>query len=158
MRLDEDRDALPSKKGAVCSLLLFFIISIYTLQKIDVLLNEKDVNIFSALAEGYFDSDYVFGAEQGLNIAVAVTDISYSLFEDQTIDPAYGRIRVLSSAWTLLLEKGEFEVSNTEIETHRCSMEELGLLGNDSKFMPVNQLQLNTLLAGAAYALCVDQS
>ena len=95
MRLDEDRDALPSKKGAVCSFLLFFIISIYTLQKIDVLLNEKDVNIFSALAESYFDSDYVFGADQGLNIAVAVTDL-LSLSEDQTIDPAYGRVRVNS--------------------------------------------------------------
>ena len=157
MRLDEDRDALPSKKGAVCSLLLFFIISIYTLQKIDVLLNKKDVNIFSALAESYFDSDYVFGAEQGLNIAVAVTDI-YSLSEDQTIDPDYGRIRVAIWSWTLLPEKGEFELRDTEIETHRCSMEELGLIGNDSKFMPVNHLQLNTLLAGAASALCVDQS
>ena len=63
MKLDEGKVDLPSKTGAICSILLVLIIGSYTLQKMDVLLNKRDVNITTALAENYFDSDYEFGAD-----------------------------------------------------------------------------------------------
>ena len=54
----------------------------------------KDVDILSATKEKYFDGSETFGAERGLNFAVAVqnTISPQGSDEDYGIDPAYGRI------------------------------------------------------------------
>ena len=70
--IDEGRDGLPSKSGALCSILLLIIMLVYTGYKISILEGKKDIDIVQAVKENHFDNSHVFGAEQGLNLAVAV--------------------------------------------------------------------------------------
>ena len=72
MLIDEGRDALPSKMGALCSILLLIVMITYTGYKISILEGKKSIDIVSAVRENYFRSDNKFGAQQGLNVAVAV--------------------------------------------------------------------------------------
>ena len=72
MLIDDGRDGLPSKLGALFSILLLILMLIYTGYKISILQGKKDIDIVQAVKENHFDSSHVFGAEQGLNLAVAV--------------------------------------------------------------------------------------
>ena len=72
LHIDKGKEALPSKMGSFCSILLVAILIAYTGYKISILEGKKSIDILQAVKENYFDASYVFGAEQGLNIAVAV--------------------------------------------------------------------------------------
>lgn len=73
LRIDgEGRDALPSKLGAIFSILLMIIMLLFTGYKISRLTGKKNVDIIQAVVENHYDDEFVFGGEQGLNIAVAV--------------------------------------------------------------------------------------
>ena len=76
--------------GTICSFLLYFILLAYAYQKLDILMGRKDVDILSATKEKYFDGSETFGAEQGLNFAVAVPETFGH--NHNVIDPAYGSI------------------------------------------------------------------
>ena len=71
MRLDGGKDALPSHMGALCSIVLLILLVAYAGYKVSVLEGRKAVDILQAIHEDHFDGSYVFGAEQGLNFAVA---------------------------------------------------------------------------------------
>ena len=58
----------------------------------------------------------------------------------QPIDPAYGRIRFLSTSWKMN-EYGYFEISSTPLETHSCSDEEIALSSHGQKFWAINDAQ-----------------
>ena len=62
MKLDGKSGAksLPTCTGSLCSLLLFIILINYTILKMDVLLQKKDVDILSAVNENYHTDEYVF--------------------------------------------------------------------------------------------------
>ena len=99
MLIDEGRDALPSKIGALCSLLLLVVMVTYTGYKIYILEGRKSIDIISAVKENYFNNENKFGAQQGLNVAVAV----FNEFEESTqelIDPTYGKIRFSKFSWS----------------------------------------------------------
>ena len=88
MQIDERRSALPSIMGSFCSILLLVVLFAYAGYKASILEGKKKVDIVQAVQENYFDDSYVFGAEQGLNIAVALTFVN----KFHHIDPSYGRI------------------------------------------------------------------
>ena len=101
------------------------------------MMNKNDVNIFTAIAEDYYDPNYIFDADKGLNLAVTMSD-PFNLSDDHTIDPAYGRIRILHWKWAFDPDHDQINFVKQEIETHRCTYEELGLKGSSySKFMPI---------------------
>ena len=56
--------------GVICSIILFAILFLYSVQKSEVLLSRDGVDIYSATMDSNFDSDYAFSAKQGLKIAV----------------------------------------------------------------------------------------
>ena len=126
---------LPSKIGAVGSFLLFALIIAYTGYKISLFEAKTSVDILSAVNEDHFDSSYKFGAEQGLNIAVAVVN-SFDPRPDPIIDPTYGRLRFSKMRWWPD-GKGAFSYEWTELESHTCSAEELGISGTEHKFLPI---------------------
>ena len=66
MLIDGKRDALPSKTGAVCSILLTILMLAYTGYKISILTGKKDIDIVQAVKENHFDYSHIFGAAQGL--------------------------------------------------------------------------------------------
>ena len=88
----------------------------------------------TAVNEDFYDDGYVFGADQGLKIAVFVLD-PFDSSTYHTIDPTYGRIRFQKYGWKLK-ETGKFQLSIKELESHVCSKEEL--LGSDTdSFWPI---------------------
>ena len=60
--------------GIACTIILLVTMAIYAYYKIDLLSQRKSVDILQALDEDHFDDSYVFGAQQGLNFALAVTN------------------------------------------------------------------------------------
>ena len=108
----------------------------YTGYRVSIFEGKLSVDILQAVSKDYFEYDYTFGADQGLNIAVAVFDP-----EDPTtyqpIDPKFGRISFQKKVQGIK-EDGKYgQLSNEELAFHSCSKEEIGQAGTDSKFFPI---------------------
>ena len=104
----------------------------YTGYKISILEGKQSIDIVQAVRENYFDDSHVFGAQQGLNFAIAVFSDILPISES-TVEPSYGKIVFRKFKWEQN-EDGNFDFSNFEIKSHHCSAEELGLTGRDRKF------------------------
>ena len=76
--------------GSICSLFLFLVVGSYAYQKTDVWNHKKDVDIMSSIQANYFNSDYVFDYDAGLNYAVAFT--AYDSVTEYILDPSYGNL------------------------------------------------------------------
>ena len=98
-------------------------------------MGRKDVDILSITKEKYFDGSETFGAEQGLNFAVAVLDT----FEDgdYELDPAYGRIQFKQNK--IYEDEGSYKFDYITIESHKCTREELGLSEGVNRFWPIQE-------------------
>ena len=133
MKLDVTSTSVPSWMGVICSLLLIVIILGYSAQKIEILIKRRDVDIVSALHDSYFYThEQPFTAEQGFNVAVALSYI------DLPLDPALAKMVFFRSEWGYN-EDEEFIYKRTELESHVCSEEELGLSGDKPRFMPIHK-------------------
>ena len=75
--------------GALFSFIIMFVLIAFFYYKVDVMLERKRVDILSAVNENYYDENYIFGDEQGLNIGIAVVNVDDY---NRPIDPTYGRI------------------------------------------------------------------
>ena len=95
MRIDEGREELTSKMGACCSIVFIVLMLAYASYKISILEGKKSVDIVQATKENYFDDNYVFGAEQGLNIAFGV----FNPANPTKLDPTYGEIIFSMRSW-----------------------------------------------------------
>ena len=154
MKLEEGITSVPSKMGTFCSLLLMMTVLTFTYYKVDVLLGRKDVDVLSAVAENYFDSSDSFSGKQGLNVAVSLFNAQNSQFTVE-LDPSYGRIRFQILEWGTTKSGKQFR-SNKEIDSHICSLEELGLTGTDPKFMPVNKHNFRLFVPSRTSMRCID--
>ena len=85
--------------GALCSILLIIILLTYTGYKIYILQGKQSIDIVQAVRENKFDDTRVFGAQQGLNFAVAVSNAYDPTLKSSFIDPSYGKIVVLKTEW-----------------------------------------------------------
>ena len=113
---------------------------VYAGYKISILEGKKSIDIIQTVKENQFSDEDVFGANQGLNIAVGVFNPwdSHTL---EPIDPSYGTIDFINHIWRVNEENGKFEADYYYLETHTCSQEELGLSGGNDKqgFWPINK-------------------
>ena len=87
MKLDEGSDSIKSLMGSLCSIMLTILILSYAYQKMDVLIERKDIDVLSTTNEMYFPDDDEFSAKNGLRVAVAFT--SFGLAETWELDPTY---------------------------------------------------------------------
>ena len=73
------------------------------------------------------------------------------------LDRSYGQVRFQKFSWGPN-DKGEFETKRSNIQTHKCTEEEIGIPANNAKakFWPIAQSQ--EIIHGAAKHLfvCVD--
>ena len=145
---------LPSKIGAFGSFVIFALTIAYMGYKISIVEAKKSVDILSAVNEDHFDNSYKFGAKQGLNIAVAVVN-PFNMRPDPIIDPTYGRLRFSKMRWWPDGNDG-FSYEWTELGSHPCSAEELGLSGTEHKFWPMVDSKRSTLEQFQRYSSCVD--
>ena len=146
LRLDKRMDRLPLKWGTFCSLFLVIVLVAYAGYKVSILDGKKRVDILTSVSKDHFDEKYTFGGDQGLNFAVAVID-SFNKESFQPIDPSYGRISFVKASFGMN-DEGDFQrLGFEELESHKCSLEELGFEGTDSKFFPVNRQQKQAVQA-----------
>ena len=69
------------------------ILLLYAGYKVSILEGKKKIDILQAVIENYYDQNHIFGADQGLNIAVGVFSPT-SPNKIEPIDPTYGSIIV----------------------------------------------------------------
>ena len=58
MRLDGGDESVRSIVGSLCSLILFFVVLMYSYLKYTVLRDKKDVDILSAINDSFYDETY----------------------------------------------------------------------------------------------------
>ena len=81
-----------------------------------------------AVKEKHFLDTDEFTADQGFNIAVGFVD--YFNLTMPLLDPSYGKLELIRHQWSA----NEF-LTMTLLPSHICSAEELGLEGNNAKYM-----------------------
>ena len=124
MKIDNEGEShLRSYMGAFCSILLIFVVLIYSYQKFDVFLARKDVDILSAVNDFHFTDDDIFSYKNGLNIAVAFT--AYDSEESWILDETYGELVFNSFSWGPREEDGTYFEERKRLESHRCERDEL---------------------------------
>ena len=156
LRLEEGRETLRSRVGALCSVMLIILLISYAGYKVSVLEGKKSIDILQAVRENHFDDTHEFTNQQGLNIAAMVVN-PFNPATHQLIDPSFGRIKFSRSHWRVN-EQGKFQLDFTELESHVCTSEELGLSGSNSAFWPINEKQEDYVKNFKHMYLCVDPS
>ena len=73
MKLDEGKSVVKSFCGSFCTIFLFTILLAYATQKIDILINRKNVDILSTVIDLQYSDADIFGYKNGFNIAAAFT-------------------------------------------------------------------------------------
>lgn len=139
--------------GTACSLILMVVLIVYAGYKTSILQHKKSVDILQAVQKYHFDDDYVFGAEQGLNIAAAVVNLNGSSVGP--IDPTYGRL-VFNKFNIGLGDNGNVAYESKELASHLCSSEELGLSGTEHKFWPIKPQKKKALELLKDSLMCLD--
>ena len=76
MTIDGDIRVAQSYLGSLCSPMIFIMTTLYAYQKLDVLIEKKDVDFLSATKQLVFDQNDKFTYEIGFNIAVAFTSFN----------------------------------------------------------------------------------
>ncbi len=90
MHLDKDAFLLKSWAGAICSMMLFTLISMYSLQKLQVLVNKNDVNLLTMPTFNALTDKDEFDSSKGFNIAAAF--IAYDDNKEPIDDPTVGEL------------------------------------------------------------------
>jgi len=100
------------------------MLSGYTYQKFDVLINKKDVKVLSTEIDSAIADTDVYDTSNGIKIAVA-----FSAYDDNTepiLEESLGRVVFSKWHWGAR-ENGTTFSSKEEIPSQYCSREELGL-------------------------------
>ena len=98
---------------------------------------KKGVDIVQVTEENHFDADYEFTAKQGFQVAFAFTHFFAPFLSG--LDPSIGEIK-FSRVSLGQGDNGLPFVTQTELESHPCTREELGLEeSQNKKFMPIRE-------------------
>ena len=60
MKLEGETHVVQSYGGSCCSLLIMCITVLYAMQKFNVLLEKKDIDVLSTTLDSYYDENFVF--------------------------------------------------------------------------------------------------
>lgn len=69
-------------------------------------------------------------------MAVAIVEFGVSEWK---IDPSFGEVVFRANNWGFVGETGELFYNKDLISSHQCSLEELGLEGNNASFFPIHK-------------------
>ena len=119
MRLDKGREALPTRLGALCSIMSLVILLTYASYKISILQSKKSIDVLQAVKEDHFNDLDKFTAKQGFNIAATVIN-PFVYSTQKPLDPSYGRIRFSYTQWSVN-NSGILQNVTEEIESHECT-------------------------------------
>ena len=155
MKLSQGQATLPSVMGTFLSFIYFGLVLGYTYLKFDILYARKDVDITLSIKDTHFNDTYPFtGRKDGFNIAVGIS--SWTSSPEPELPPEYGYIKFQLSHWAVL-ENGELEYIITDVESHPCSEEELGLTGNNAQFFPMHETSIGWVEMYRQKFVCVNK-
>ena len=100
-------------------------------------MKKKDVDVLSTTTDLFYDDDYVFGYEDGLNIGVAFT--AYDSEREWILDETYGELVFNHFSWGP--RNGTYYTERLLLNQHNCTAEELGLEGDPTshRFYPLHK-------------------
>lgn len=104
MRLDHGSLRLESWGGALCSVLLFAMISTYFVQKLDILINKREVDLLSVTSFNAHTYEERFDSSMGLNFAAAL--IKYDGKSEIIDDPTIGELVFNHQKWSRDIDNG----------------------------------------------------
>ena len=90
MKLDKDKNFVQTWIGTLLTMVVFVIITAYGIQKMDVWLTKKAIDIASSVQQNFYSDDFVFDFNQGMNLAMAFT--AYDDEQEPILDKSYGEI------------------------------------------------------------------
>ena len=96
----------------------------FALQKADVLIAKKDVDILSTINDSKFSADDVFDASKGFAFALAFT--AYDSDPEPVLRPEYGEIVFNHYTWGPN-EDGIYVTERRKIPSRPCTEEELNI-------------------------------
>lgn len=153
MKLDGEKERVKTFMGSICSIFILVVVSLYAYQKFDVYMNKLSVDIMTSVQRAHFSADYVFDHEQGLNFAIGFT--AFDSETEDILDPSYGKIAFMKYEWGER-ESGDYFSEYTEIPSHTCTKEELGIEGANTLFMPIPENQRKLVTTYQKKLKCID--
>ena len=140
---------LSSGVGTFMTIIAYLMLLSYFIYKVQFAVDKRGYTIIERTQTDYLGKNHRFTAKDGFMLAVGTT-------LPDGIPPNIGHIEIKSATWGLN-ELGFPEMVKKTLETHTCSIQELGLTDNDSKarLFPVK----NPRVAGFKRRkyLCIDQ-
>ena len=97
MRIDEGEESVNSFFGGIFSIVLLLLVIMYCIQKADVLISKKDVDILSTINDGAFSPDDIFNYSNGFAFAAAFT--AYDSETENILFPEYGSLIFNQYSW-----------------------------------------------------------
>ena len=155
MKLDAGQAALPSIMGTILSLLSFLIVLGYTVQKFDILITRKDVDVAMSVEDTFFAEGDKFTGSQGFNVAIALVGFG-DKDERNYLRPEYANIKFEFSDWDVLANQ-TISWNQTTIESHASSEAELGLTGDHTNFMPIHETSIDYVKLYKNEFVCLDK-
>ena len=106
--------------------MIFCVSVLYASQKLEILINKKDVDILSATKGLVFTDDHIFDNSKGFNIAAAFTEFNSN--KEWELLPKYGTLVFNAFEWGTDSEGKPF-TKRSRLPSHVCTDEELNLDG-----------------------------
>ncbi len=70
--ISSEKQTINSGLGAICSLLIFVVVSLFAYQKAEILIYNKEMRLVEINMKNHFDGSEVFTAQDGLALAFGV--------------------------------------------------------------------------------------
>lgn len=129
---------MPDKKkifktvpGAICTILLFFVIAIYAGYKIATLVSKSQYQLVRESFQYHYDAEDTFDEKRGFAIAAVVSAFgdASSYFDE----PEYGRIKFVMKSWS-----GDQPLKFKELALRQCTRADFEE-GNEFGFYPLHE-------------------
>lgn len=155
MKLEQEQAALSSIVGTLFSFLTLCLLIGYTVQKCEILINRKDVDILYAVRRDFFSDEQKFTGRQGFNVAVGLT--GFDDVKENILLPEYAEIKFAYAAWSVKDDNIEYDGLHF-IQSHPCTDAELGLEGTGhAEFMPIQERSLAYVNLYKRKLLCIER-
>ena len=118
MKIDKGHSIMLTSVGSIFSIILFIIVGLYTYQKSNIMIRRTDDHVMTSIQDSFFDLDYKFDYEHGLNIAAAFT--AFDDEKENILSPDIGQIVFKQYHWGYDAE-GKYFVTTDYLPTHVCS-------------------------------------
>ena len=110
--------SLPTIIGSLVSILMLLTLAAFVFYRMKFVIERQGWTMVSTVHDHFYTSSNKFQAKDGFAVAFALWE---------PIDPKIGELVVVSDEWGLD-ENGESYWNVTKVETHICTLEELGLV------------------------------